>query len=144
MTSHLDVLIARAIDLGKKTAIVGPKSAAIHARTNKSEEDLNFIRESDALSQSYKESLLRIQQEDPDNFPLHRSGVVAVVREKIKNSPGHRQWCCIVCNHVFDEKLGEPANGIEAGSAFEEIDDDWKCPGCQVGKSQFDCIQEGS
>ena len=32
---------------------------------------------------------------------------------------------------------GDPDSGIEPGTAFEDIPDDWVCPICGVGKDQF-------
>ena len=34
-------------------------------------------------------------------------------------------------------ELGDPDGGIEPGTPFEEIPDDWICPVCGVGKEEF-------
>ncbi len=31
-----------------------------------------------------------------------------------------------------------PDNGVAAGTAFEDIPDDWACPVCGAGKDQFE------
>ena len=33
--------------------------------------------------------------------------------------------------------VGDPDSGIEPGTAFEDIPDDWVCPICGVGKDEF-------
>ncbi|HHU81325.1 MAG TPA: rubredoxin [Acholeplasmataceae bacterium] len=32
---------------------------------------------------------------------------------------------------------GDSAGGIEPGTPFEELPDDWACPDCGVGKEEF-------
>ena len=44
---------------------------------------------------------------------------------------------CIVCGYIYDPAIGDPANGVEPGTLFEEIPEDWLCPDCGVGKDQF-------
>lgn len=42
-----------------------------------------------------------------------------------------------VCGYVYDEKVGDPDGGIEPGTKFEDIPDDWVCPICGLGKDAF-------
>lgn len=51
--------------------------------------------------------------------------------------PVTRKWLCTVCNWVYDEAVGAPDDGIAAGTRFEDIDPDWFCPECGVGKDDF-------
>ena len=44
---------------------------------------------------------------------------------------------CDVCGFVYDPANGDPANGIAAGTAFEDLPEDWVCPECGVGKDSF-------
>jgi len=48
------------------------------------------------------------------------------------------KWVCTVCGYVYDPEIGDPDNGVEPGTAFEEIGDDWVCPDCGVGKEMFE------
>ncbi len=47
------------------------------------------------------------------------------------------KYICDVCGYEYDEDLGDPDNGISAGTRFEDIPSDWVCPLCSVGKEQF-------
>jgi len=47
------------------------------------------------------------------------------------------KWECIVCNYVYDPSIGDPAGGIEPGTEFKDLPDDWVCPVCNVGKDKF-------
>ena len=38
--------------------------------------------------------------------------------------------------------VGDPDGGIAAGTAFEDIPEDWVCPLCGVGKDQFEPVEE--
>jgi rubredoxin len=48
-----------------------------------------------------------------------------------------KKYVCDVCGYVYDPAEGDPDNGVEPGTAFEDIPDDWVCPLCGVGKDQF-------
>lgn len=52
-----------------------------------------------------------------------------------------KRWECIVCGFIYEEEHGLPAEGIAAGTAWEDIPDDWVCPDCGVSKSDFEMIQ---
>lgn len=49
-----------------------------------------------------------------------------------------KKWVCTVCGYVYDPEKGDPENGIEAGTSFENLPDDWTCPVCGVGKDMFE------
>ena len=44
---------------------------------------------------------------------------------------------CDVCGYIYDPAVGDPDNGIEPGTAFEDLPEDWLCPLCGVGKDEF-------
>ena len=48
------------------------------------------------------------------------------------------KYVCSVCGYVYDPEVGDPENGVEAGTAFEDLHEDWKCPLCKVDKSLFE------
>lgn len=39
-----------------------------------------------------------------------------------------KKYVCDVCGYVYDPEVGDPDNGIEPGTAFEDLPDDWVCP----------------
>ena len=47
------------------------------------------------------------------------------------------KYICDVCGWVYDESIGGPENGIEAGQKFEDLPEDFVCPLCGVGKDMF-------
>ena len=48
------------------------------------------------------------------------------------------KWRCTVCGYIYDPEVGDPANGVDPGTAFEDIPDEWVCPVCGVDKSLFE------
>ena len=48
-----------------------------------------------------------------------------------------KKYVCEVCGWVYDEEKGAPDMGIEPGTAFEDLPDDFECPLCGVGKDNF-------
>ena len=48
---------------------------------------------------------------------------------------------CTVCGYIYDPEQGDPDGGIAAGTAFEDIPDDWVCPVCGASKDMFKKLQ---
>ena len=75
--------------------------------------------------------------------------IVISVYKTIKLQPlfqrwkAEREYCmakfvCTVCGYIYDEEVGDPDNGIEPGTLFADLPDDWECPLCSVGKEDFE------
>ena len=48
------------------------------------------------------------------------------------------RYVCIICGYTYDEQLGDPDNGIEEGTLWDDLDDSFECPGCGVSKDEFE------
>ena len=48
------------------------------------------------------------------------------------------KYICTVCDFIYDPEIGDPEGGIEPGTQFEDIPDDWVCPLCGVGEEDFE------
>ncbi|EKF03596.1 rubredoxin [Tolypothrix sp. PCC 7601] len=60
---------------------------------------------------------------------------------KIGNLPGEStmsKYICSVCGYEYDPEVGDPDSGVEPGTTFEEISDDWVCPVCGAAKEEFE------
>jgi len=53
-----------------------------------------------------------------------------------------KKYVCTACGYVYDPALGDPDSGINPGTPFEELPDEWACPVCSAPKSMF--VEEGS
>jgi len=49
-----------------------------------------------------------------------------------------KKYICVLCGYVYDPEKGDIDNGINPGTAFEDIPEDWECPLCGVGKDNFE------
>lgn len=48
------------------------------------------------------------------------------------------KYVCQVCGYVYDPEQGDPESDIPAGTTFENLPEDWVCPVCGAGKSEFE------
>ncbi len=53
-----------------------------------------------------------------------------------------KKYKCLMCGYIYDPTVGDPDNGVAAGTAFEDLPDDWTCPECGVGKDEFEPIED--
>src|ERR1700754_1018356 len=53
----------------------------------------------------------------------------------------YKSWVCLICGWIYNEEDGLPEDGIAAGTRFAEIPDDWRCPLCDVSKSEFAVVE---
>ena len=51
------------------------------------------------------------------------------------------KWECLVCGYVYDPEVGDPAGGVEPGTPFEAVPEDWICPDCGAGKDMFEKVE---
>lgn len=51
------------------------------------------------------------------------------------------KYICSVCGYVYDEEIGDPDLGIDPGTAWEDVSDEFECPYCGVDKDSFE-VQE--
>ena len=52
-----------------------------------------------------------------------------------------KKYVCIVCGFEYDEEQGLPDEGIPSGTRWDDVPEDWLCPDCGVGKSDFEMAQ---
>ena len=62
---------------------------------------------------------------------------VSIFQLNLKNEKNMKKYVCDVCGYEYDPEVGDPENGIPAGTAFEDLPEDWVCPLCSVGKDEF-------
>ena len=49
-----------------------------------------------------------------------------------------KKYECLACGYVYDPASGDPDEGIEAGTEFNNVPEDWVCPECGADKSFFE------
>ena len=48
-----------------------------------------------------------------------------------------KKYVCQACGWVYDEAIGCAELGINPGTKFEDLSEDFACPVCTVGKDMF-------
>jgi rubredoxin len=48
-----------------------------------------------------------------------------------------KKYECSVCGYIYDPQEGDADSGVPAGTAFENLPEDWVCPICGAEKSEF-------
>ena len=51
------------------------------------------------------------------------------------------KYKCSVCGYVYNSEEGDLDSGIAAGTLFENLPDDWKCPICGAPKGAFEKME---
>jgi len=59
-----------------------------------------------------------------------------------KGGKSMKKYKCLLCGYIYDPAVGDPDNGVEAGTAFEDLPDNWVCPECGAGKNEFEPIED--
>lgn len=54
------------------------------------------------------------------------------------------EYECQNCGYIYDPKIGDPEGGIDPGTPFSEIPEDWICPVCGAEKSQFEPLEDSA
>ncbi len=52
-----------------------------------------------------------------------------------------KTWICVVCGLIYEEEIGWPQEGIPAGTAWDDVPADWKCPECGASKAEFAMVE---
>ena len=73
------------------------------------------------LVNSFPKLFFYLDNKQKDEFKL-------LSKRKFKQKRVMEKYICTICEYVYDPEQGDPENGIEPGTAFEDLPDDWVCP----------------
>jgi rubredoxin len=48
------------------------------------------------------------------------------------------KYICQICGYIYDPAKGDPDSGAAPGTSFQDLPEDWVCPVCGAGKSDFE------
>lgn len=69
--------------------------------------------------------------------PLRFRLAAQVVFSAVSEATGTKRWICEACGWIYDPAEGDIDGGVPAGTAFEDIPEDWFCPVCGARKTDF-------
>ena len=61
-----------------------------------------------------------------------------IAAEKPVDATENEIWQCQLCRYNYESEKGDPISGIEPGTKFADLPEDWTCPICGADKSMFD------
>lgn len=53
----------------------------------------------------------------------------------------YKRYVCLLCGWEYDEAKGWPDDGIEPGTKWADVPDDWLCPDCGAMKIDFEMVE---
>lgn len=53
----------------------------------------------------------------------------------------YKTWLCEICGYIYSEEAGDKEHGLAPGTRWEDVPDDWECPECNAGKSDFEMVE---
>jgi rubredoxin len=65
-----------------------------------------------------------------------------IYQARIRREDKMEKWQCLICGYIYDPAVGDLDNGVNPGTPFEDLPDDWLCPECGAEKDQFEKLQE--
>lgn len=51
-----------------------------------------------------------------------------------------KKWRCTSCDYIYDPAEGDEEGGIDPGTPFEDLPEDWVCPICGAAKAEFEKV----
>jgi Conserved protein/domain typically associated with flavoprotein oxygenases, DIM6/NTAB family len=118
--AYLEAKVVGSLDVGTHTVFIGEVVGA--EVIDEYEEPMTY---------AYYHEVKR--GKSPKNAPTY----IKEEKEEKKEVLKIAKYRCSVCGYVYNPEKGDPDSGIEPGTPFEEIPDDWVCPVCGAGKDQF-------
>jgi len=118
--AYLEARVIQEIDAGTHTIFIGELAEA------------EVLKEGEPMTYAYYHQVKR--GTTPKTAPSY-------IEEKKEATPKMAKYKCTVCGYIYDPELGDPDNGVAPGTPFEELPDDWVCPVCGVGKSEFEKME---
>lgn len=85
------------------------------------------------MTYSYYREILR--GKTPPTAPTYQN-IDKAPTPKIRDDSAGR-YRCETCGYVYDPRLGDPEHGINPGTPFDRLPNDWRCPVCGTGKCDF-------
>lgn len=123
--AYLEAEVIQAIDVGTHTLFVGKVVEAEN------------IKKAKPLTYDYYHQIKK--GISPKTAPTYIADNKKIENnKKRKESEKMAKYECSVCGYIYDPEKGDPESGVNPGTPFEDLPDDWVCPICGAGKDEFE------
>ncbi|HWS01635.1 MAG TPA: flavin reductase [Prolixibacteraceae bacterium] len=118
-----DCKITETIDVGSHLLFIGEAIASELIKSDIKPLTYNYYRE---VMKGFS----------PKNAPTYiEKAAIAEVTDKDSEN---ELWQCQLCHYTYESEKGDPISGIDPGTKFEDLPEDWCCPICGADKSMFE------
>ncbi len=129
----LDCKVTHTVDIGSHWMIIGE---VVDSDVVQDEEPLTYAYYREKYKMySPKNSPTYIEQDtlkkEEEESKTEESG------ENAEQGDEASPHVCVICGYTYDPEVGDPTMGIEPGTLFEDLPDDYKCPICNAPKDYF-------
>jgi len=94
------------------------------------------VREGSPLTYAYYRETLK--GKTPEGAPSYRPSAEQGEVHRTERRRQMQKYVCTLCGYVYDPAVGDPDNGVDPDTPFENVPDDWLCPICGAGKEDFE------
>jgi len=127
--AFLEAEVIKSMDVGTHTIFVGKVI------------DCAMLSEGEPMTYAYYHQVKKGKTpEKAATYQAPAAGDLKPASGDAAKDPKTKQYRCTVCGYTYDPQKGDSDGGIEPGTAFEDIPEDWVCPVCGVGKDKFEPI----
>lgn len=115
--AYLEAEVVSVIDVGTHTIFIGTIV------------DADILNEGEPMTYAYYHTIKK--GKSPKTAPTY------IEEKNQKEENKMKKYRCTVCGYVYDPEVGDPDSGVNPGTSFEQLPDDWVCPVCGVEKTEF-------
>ncbi len=117
---YIECELNNSVDVGTHTIFMGKAVAA------------EMISNAEPMTYDYYHKV--IKGKTGKNAPTYIKEEKGSEKEEKK---GIEKYRCTVCNYIYDSEKGDPDSGINSGTRFEDLPENWVCPVCGAAKEKF-------
>ncbi len=129
-TGYVEAEVINTIDVGSHTLFIGKVVACEQFDNGKIAMTYNYYRDvkggrtpRTAATYQVKKSLKQEKQ-----------------KTTVSKGDKAMKYKCLMCSYIYDPAKGDPDNGIEPGTEFNDLPDSWVCPECGAAKDEFEPV----
>lgn len=124
--AYIEAEVIKAIDAGTHTLFIGKVV------------DVENIKKGKPLTYDYYHQIKK--GVSPRTAPTYISKAERKLNKEKERKELEKmiKYECTVCGYIYDPKKGDPESGVNPGTPFEDLPDDWVCPVCGAGKEDFE------
>lgn len=119
-----DCRLTDTFDVGSHLLFIGEAIAADLVATDAKSLTYNYYREV-------------LKGFSPKNAPTYLDKALLKDEASVINAL-NEIWQCQLCHYTYESEKGDPISGIDPGTKFADLPEDWCCPICGAEKSMFD------